>query len=200
MKNVLQEKNPLEKKVKALKESSNLVKELRNKVPDHGLRMKYYNKTIGKNMMGKKPDGKMGYTKLFLTLKRKYRKDMAEKGEADVALTKELQKAPLNFALERALDRVSKHNKTNSSKNLLKKDKVRRIVYNIYKHERISFKGKTKIEFTEKETYKLMKELGISNGREFIEIFKKNLKEEVGWARHYIRDIIDPAAVLAKWQ
>ena len=37
MKNVLQEKNPLEKKVKALKESSNLVKELRNKVPDHGL-------------------------------------------------------------------------------------------------------------------------------------------------------------------
>ena len=80
------------------------------------------------------------------------------------------------------------------------KTKVRRIINKLYKQGKISFEGDTKVNFTEKDTYNLMKALGIKGGREFIEIFKKNLIEEVGWVRYYIRAEIDPVSVLAKWQ
>ncbi len=197
---VWREKFARQKKAKVPRKSRELIKELRVNVPDHGLRMRYYNRTIRKKLMGSKHDRKMGYSKLFLTLKRKYRKEMKENGNADVVLTKELQTPPLNFALERAFDMISIHNKTNGAKKLLRKTRVRRIIYKIYKQERISFKGKAKIEFTEKEINDLMKVLGGSGGKEFIELFKKNLAEEAGWARYYIRARIDPASVLAKWQ
>ena len=76
--------------------------------------------------------------------------------------------------------------------------KIRRIVSRLFRSGKISFEGKTGIDFSG-ELNALETAMGKKHAKSFASLSRKELEEEVGWARHYIISFIDPTIVLNRW-
>ncbi len=185
---------------------SNLIRQTRSSAPNQGDRIHFFDLTIGKLIMKDEGPNKrmLPGGKIFEGLKRQYNhtifnqaKSRYEKRKGVELGTRNLQEVPLNLALEFTFLKMPGRS-FKGKKETANKEKIRKVINRLFRKGLISFEGKTAIDFSE-ELKEIETILDKKPAAAFAELFRKELRDETGWARHYIVSFIDPTIVLNRW-
>jgi len=181
------------KKLKYDKMQAMLVTEISGKIPNHGDRMEYFERFIGKKLFVTGKDGKPRLGGRIATqIIGKYHKKRKSEGDIGyIFLPKELEPVPLQKAIERSLMAMVDSKAMQGIGKKLRQYEVRKAIKKLYKQGKISFEGNTNVDFTTESKENLIRALGVHGQQEFIKAFKQYLTEETGWARDYIRRKIE---------
>jgi len=168
-----------------------LLETMRSSAPNNADRIHFFDITIGKLIMVRGQNKRMEPGgRAFATLKKTYSETKS------IELLKGMQAIPLNLALKFAFQAMPAFR---GNKGKASRGRIERIVGGLFRENRISFRGNTRVSFSAEATERIEATLGKKDAKAFVKLFRKNLKDETGWARHYIVSFIDPTIVLNRW-